>query len=656
MAIAHVRWIATGSPQDDAVLQYAAEQLSHYVRRLTGDLWDARPAQEMGATAGDTAWLGVADRMPAVPGAGLTPAPWDDGFAVSESDGSLYIAGRNPRSVLFGVYAFLESQGVRFLRPGSDGEIVPSLDEVTLPEEPIIENAHYRHRGVCIEGAPSIEHALDMVEWCAKRRLNTVFLQFFTSRYFFNRWYERAYNPDLGDKPVDDEEALALDERLIAAMKQRGIVFHRVGHSWTSATFDMPRSGWVKADDAEVKPEYRRFLAQVNGERRLFGDVPINTEICYSHRPAFDRFVEQIVEYAQEHPELDVVHVWLSDAPNNKCECDGCRPLNISDWYARVINALSQALHERAPGTRFVFLCYFELIWPPQKVEIDESYGNAIMMFAPISRCYAHSLADPDCDDGKEWPRPPLNQYSFARHNSFFVERLAEWRRAFKGDSFDYDYHLMWANWRQLTDTLLARVYHEDLQQLERRGIHGVVSCQSFRAFYPSGLAMATLTDRLWNPDVSWDETRAGYLRDAYGEAAELAGDYLARVESFVDPGDDHWRDVALSSADAGKLAEMAVYLEDAIAELESRQEMAEDAARLRSLELLAHHARLLQLLVQAHQARLAGDDEAAGKAVDAAADFLRRTEPHVSPFMDTELALRLSVELHRPGAPASMF
>ena len=33
-------------------------------------------------------------------------------------DNTLYIAGRNARSVLFGVYAFLETQGVRFVRPG----------------------------------------------------------------------------------------------------------------------------------------------------------------------------------------------------------------------------------------------------------------------------------------------------------------------------------------------------------------------------------------------------------------------------------------------------------------------------------------------------------------------------------------------------------
>ena len=174
-----------------------------------------------------------------------------------------------------------------------------------------------------------------------------------------------------------------------------------------------------------------RFPAELDGERKLFGGVPINTEICYSYQPAFDRFVENIVQYSQEHPEMDVVHVWLSDAPNNKCECEECRPLNISDWYAKIINALSQELSERAPDTRFVFLCYFELLWAPEQIQIDDSKHKAIMMFAPISRCYNHALNDPDCRDDQEWERPALNRFSASHNNAYFVDRLAEWRKAF---------------------------------------------------------------------------------------------------------------------------------------------------------------------------------------------------------------------------------
>ncbi len=594
-----------------------------------------------------TAWLGICDRLPP-PTDALTPAAWGDGYAIWAEGGALYIAGRNARSVLFGVYAFLETQGVRFVRPGPAGEVIPAIADVTLPSTPIVEIAHYRHRGVCIEGATSLDHALGMVDWCAKRRMNTVFLQFIHSGYFYNQWYERKYNPKHAGAPLTEAEALQYDDQLIAAMQRRGLIFHRVGHGWTSAAFGMPRSGWV-TETAPVPPDAVRWLAEVKGERKLFADIPINTELCYSFQPAFDAFVETIVRYCEAHPELDVVHVWLSDAFNNKCECADCRPLTIADWYARIINALSEALHRRTPGTRFVFLAYFELWWAPEQVQIDDHHGNAILMFAPITRCFGHALGDPACDDGQECPRPPLNQLVMSRQtNGFYRRILPAWRQAFGGDSFNFDYHLMWAIWQELTDTHLAQVFYDDLGQLKTLGLDGIVSCQSFRAFYPSGLAMATLAEALWNPNQPLEAIRHAHIEAAFGSDAAFADDYLRQTEAFLGTGDPHRRALPFSDATAEALAECSAFLQASLIALEARKDAAADPVRRLSLALLANHARLLAQIVASHQARLAGNRDAAERALDAAADLLRRTERRFSPYIDTMLALRLSVEAHR--------
>jgi len=640
MVLSHVRWLATADPAMDGTLDFAARELARYIRRLSGSDCGVQRARSFGQVA-DTAWLGLCGRLPQPRDAALTPALWDDGYAVWKADGGLFIAGRNARSVLFGVYDLLERQGVRFIRPGPDGEIIPRLSSILLPEKPIVEQAYYRHRGVCIEGAPSLDHALGMVDWCAKKRMNTLFLQFFSSRYFYNNWYARPYNPPFADHEVSDAEAIAMDNEVIAALKTRGMVFHHVGHGWTATAIGMPRSGWVKAGEA-VAADRVRWLAEIKGERKLFHDIPINTELCYSFRPAFDALVEAVVRYVEAHPETDVVHVWLSDATNNKCECPECRKLTISDWYAKIINALSEALHRRAPGKRFVFLCYKELLWPPEQVAIDERYGNAIMMFAPITRSYGRSLADPTTDDGKAYPRPPLNECVDPRTNAFFAKTLADWRRAFHGDSFDFDYHLMWAVWSHLTDTVVARIYHEDLQHLKRIGVDGIISCQSFRAFYPSGLAMTVLAEALWNPRVAWPEMRRGYLEAAFGESAGFVDGYLAQLESLLDTGDADWRVPPLSNADAAKLARVYDLLKAALEELRSRRASASNPTHRRSLDILAHHARFLQIIVKAYQANLARKPDEARAALDRAADYLRRTEPRYHRFMDTQLLLRM--------------
>jgi hypothetical protein len=92
----------------------------------------------------------------------------------------------------------------------------------------------------------------------------------------------------------------------------------------------------------------------------------------------------------------------------------------------------------------------------------------------------------------------------------------------------------------------------------------------------------------------------------------------------------------------------MAAFLDSSLVELTQRQEAASDGALARSLELLAHHARLLQFLVKAHQAQ---QPAVANQQLDRAAAFLRRTEPRLSASIDTMLALRLSVDVHRPAA-----
>jgi len=647
MRLSEVRWLKTSDAATDKTLDFAARELARYGAKITGTDWRAQGAYAVEPAPG-TIWLGLCDWLPQPPGAELTPSLLDDGYAIWGAEGGVAIAGRNARSVLFGVYAYLESQGVRYVRPGPDGEVIPRFKELDAPESPIRELAAYRHRGLCIEGAPSLDHALGMVDWCAKRRMNTLFLQFFNSQYFYQLWYGKRYNPERKDHDVSEAEARALDLEVIASLKTRGLVLHQVGHGWTALTLGLPRSGWVTTDEP-VPADRQRWVAETGGARKLFRDMPINTELCYSFQPAFDAFVEEIARYSSAHPEVDVVHVWLSDAMNNKCECDDCRTLSIADWYAKLVNALSVALQQRAPGKRFVFLCYFELWWPPEQVIMDDRYGNAIMMFAPIRRCYGHDLFSDACAEEGLAPRPPVNQTVAPITNRAYAESLAAWRKVFQGDSFDFDYHLMWAVWRQMTDTVVARVFWEDLQGLKAAGLDGIVSCQPFRNFYPSGLAMAALAEALWNPSVSWEALRRGYLEAAYGDSAAWVDGYLDRLESLLQVAETaHARALPLLDADDARLAELEQLIADASASLSARQELTQNEVHRRSLDILAYHARLLAYMAAAHRAHRAGDKERAMKALDQAADFLRRTEGRYHRYIDTYLVLSQVVEATR--------
>jgi hypothetical protein len=115
----------------------------------------------------------------------------------------------------------------------------------------------------------------------------------------------------------------------------------------------------------------------------------------------------------------------------------------------------------------------------------------------------------------------------------------------------------------------------------------------------------------------------------------------LCTLESFLDTGDPERRATLFSNTDVHQLAACADFLATSLSEIALRRESTTGRVRDRSLDLLAHHTRFLQFLVQAHRARMGGRPVEAERALDTAADFLRDTEPAYSTFIDTELALR---------------
>ena len=105
------------------------------------------------------------------------------------------IAGNGEGALLLGIYRFLYHLGCRFIRPGEDGERIPRLrrEEWTVICK---EEADFPHRGAVIEGADSLEHVLDYIDWLPKIGMNSFFTQFTDFRLFFERYYSHIHNPE----------------------------------------------------------------------------------------------------------------------------------------------------------------------------------------------------------------------------------------------------------------------------------------------------------------------------------------------------------------------------------------------------------------------------------------------------------------------------
>ncbi len=86
-----------------------------------------------------------------------------------------------------------------------------------------------------------------------------------------------------------------------------------------------------------------------------------------------------------------MLHVWLSDGWNNRCECDGCAVKRPSDWYVDLLNELDEQLDAAGIDTKIVFLAYADLLWAPEKSRLRNA-ERFILMFAPLTRTWRTTL------------------------------------------------------------------------------------------------------------------------------------------------------------------------------------------------------------------------------------------------------------------------
>lgn len=632
----------------DLVIRHGAEELRRYAGNIAGVQLDViiEPRYEPGRPG---IWIGLREQFGDVFADPRLTHPLDDGFYIrSDGHGGLLLAGVNGRSVLYAVYAYLESLGCRWVRMGRDGEVLPSGVTLEVDGYDVVEFPDYRYRGVCIEGGVSIEHALDMVDYMVKKRFNTYFIQFQHAYIFWSRWYDR--DGEANAMPVAD--AGAYTSRLAAAVKARGLALQMVGHGWTCESLGQPGLGWIQTE-MTLPPEKQELLAMVNGERTWWKGVPIDTELCMSNPEAFRTLRDYIISYARDHPEVDLLHVWLSDGWNNRCECAGCAVKRPSDWYVDLLNALDEQLDAAGIDTKIVFLAYADLLWAPEKSRLRNA-ERFILMFAPLTRTWRTTLLGGSENrnvtatlgsggPATEQPVPfRLNNNTFPTSTAVNIHYFQEWRRQFDGDCFAFDYHLLWKHSIvEPTGLTIARVLHEDIQALERLGLHGLVNCQVQRYFFPTGLAMEAAGKALWHKGLSFDAVKRDYFSAAFGVHAQEILHHMEQLSVLLDsdalfeqkaPAADSDYEKRLQRAEM-LLENLAAHIDHALA-----SGAADGPGVAASLRYLQHGIRFTTLLLPGLQALAAGEPARLASAYRAAADYLIEHEASLHTVCDTRM------------------
>lgn len=524
----------------------------------------------------------------------------DDAVAIDVRDGAGTIAGANPRSVLIAVYRFLRELGARFVRPGPDGEYLPRID-VARAAAKVEERPAYRHRGVCIEGAVSAEHALGMVDWLPKVGLSGWFMQFTDGFAFYERWYRHDRMP-VEAEPFPRSAARAITARVEAEAARRGLVHHAVGHGWTCMALGLDLSDWNPQPVPGIEA-LRPLIAEVGGKRALQWDRPMITSLCFANPEARRRLVDAAVAHAVANPGIDLLHLWIDDGMHNKCECALCAVKSPSDWYALMLQELHVALGAAGCAMKVVFLGYSDLLWAPSATAPAIDPGRHVFMYANSRGDYLRPMK-PLPADRATVPPYVRNKSRLVRDQAEFQGFLAGWQQRFAGDSFIYEYHLC-SGLQALEQYWVALAVHEDVRQLRTLGLGGLVMCQTLRAFAPVPLVMHAMAAALWDPRGDGEAVLDDLCLAALGPDSAQAKEFL-KVSSEDLRRAMRFGEQLEATAQAGPaLAALRARLV-AFAKIVERNVGDPDACRARSWWHLRFHVRLLERLERV-LARVAG-------------------------------------------------
>ncbi len=529
-----------------------------------------------------------------------------DTVRIAVKDGVGEIGATNEGALLIAVYRFLYMLGCRWTHPGVGGEHIPkralSLGDVNVS---VSETPSRRHRGVCIEGACSEEDVKEMIEFLPRVGMNSYFIQFFRPTVFFARWYEHWHNDALlGREEVTPERIDAIQDRVVAEIRRRGLRHHAVGHGWTCVPFGVSGDGWHKLDCDKLPKEYLDITAELDGVRRPWYDVPLNTNLCYSRPEVRTQMARSVADYCAEHPSVSVLHLWLADGTNNNCECESCRDTRPSDYYVMLLNEVDAELKARGIDTKVVFLAYVDLLWAPER-EVIKNPDRFLIMFAPISRTYSSTYREGVAEIDRVEKRPFVrNKLIFPKGVGENVAYFRDWQSAFSGSGFVFDYHLMWDHGRDAGYMDISRTLFADMKDLDLLGLDGMISCQLSRSAFPIALPIYGMARALWDKNADFDAVADEYFEAEFGEKGAAVRAYLEEITRLCDPVYVRGEKPAISEEARKNYASIPALVE---AFLAKHPEITEES-EYEPYRVLAVHAEVMKRLALLGEGRAIGE------------------------------------------------
>lgn len=513
---------------NNETVNYAFDEVVRCLKKMDQRLSiDGRTYAGKEETNPQALWIGLDGSVP--------ESELDDEIKIDVKNGAGVITGANNRAVLIAAYRFLHALGCRWIRPGSDGEVIPSrcLDSNAMNVQ-ISETPSCRRRIVCIEGACTYEHVFNMVEWLPRIGMNGYHIQLVIPSPFFKRWYDHLHNPLREPELLTEDDVCHIKMRCEEEIKKRSLLYRTGGHGWTNDPLGLDFK-FKDNDSPLITPDIRQCLAQIGGERRIDPRGMGFTHLCYSNAKVRSMITDCVVAFCKKNPQIDELNISLADGVNHHCECPECAKLRPSDYMVMILNEVDEQLSLAGIHARITFSAYVDLLWPPVSEKIKNP-DRFVRGFAPITRSYSSSFYAGEKPKKVPLPSYVRNKNEMPRTVELTVAFLEAWNKQLPVDNYVFEYHLMWDHYLDPGYYSCAKLLHKDAANLDNYGLKGFVSCQEQRIAYPTALPNYALARALWDKHSNFDEICEEYYSAAFGEHGKAVGDYLAKLSELFDP------------------------------------------------------------------------------------------------------------------------
>jgi hypothetical protein len=485
-----VDWQHPGMTAERCTTAFAAAELREHMAR-TVPSWEFRYLDRIPSN-GPVVVIGAAGTIRHA--LGLTvgvPLKDPQSYAIrsiSRAGGPILIlAGGGREGALYAVYAYLAELGWRWYAPGKAGVVAPpTIAEPKLASWNIVSTPDFPVFRGFLAAAESLE-SNDMFLWMARNRLNS--------------WAYRT--------------------RTYGLMKKLGFRFVTGGHILEQIMDpDAPQP-----NGRSLFQEHLEWFPEVNGKR--LRENADKYQFCVSNEAATNYVARHVVEhFATDWRWTDFQNAWMLDTWAGWCQCPKCRALgNDADRYLHFLSRVRAAADEavktgklpRSPG---MLLCAYEgtpaLEGPTRAVPESLAKGKDISLYAPINRCYAHTLDDPRCTE----------------MNVRYARALESWGKV--SGKFPLAV-LEYYNNSKVEDlpVLFSRTMGGDFAYYKRCGVTAITYLQVPTTLEgPRALTQVLFARLSWDSHAPVEQIKDEYFRLYYGPAAMPMREFYDNLET----------------------------------------------------------------------------------------------------------------------------